>query len=502
MIRLVVAGAAAAWGCAGSAADVPPATRFACSDERLTRLWDDTFGSSGGTGPGAAAHAGDGGGDPARDGRTQWTFLGLSGIGRFTPECGRVVIEPPLPRPDGGTKPEGGSLDWALGEYAGPQGLLRSHWQRRDGGVEVRVTVPPSLTAVVRLPAGRGMEVEESGRPLAAGTAGVHAVSREADVVVVEVGPGDFFFRWGAAPGIPSGEAVIGGPETGSEIVIRTTSRVAGAVDSLEWRGRRLIDSTDHGRQLQSAANFDVGGTFFNETFNPTEAGSMHDALGPTSTSRLLWLSAAGRELRTVSRMAFWLRPGETSGGHPATNTTVLSNHLLEKQVRIGCPDLPPPARDHAIRYDVAFTVPADEHHTRGTFEALTGYMPPEFRVFHGLAADGGLVPLTDGPGEQPLPVIASTADGAVAMGGWSPDRGATSGRPPGYGRFWFEHDRVSKWNCVFREAAAPGERLPPGVYRYRIWVAVGTRENVRETLLQLGGRAAAAPRVSPGAGE
>ncbi|MFM8891699.1 MAG: hypothetical protein ACKOTB_08775 [Planctomycetia bacterium] len=60
----------------------------------------------------------------------------------------------------------------------------------------------------------------------------------------------------------------------------------------------------------------------------------------------------------------------------------------------------------------------------------------------------------------------------------------------------------MSKWNCVFREAAAPGERLSPGVYRYRIWVAVGTREHVRETLLQLVRREAAAPRASPGAGE
>jgi hypothetical protein len=296
-----------------------------------------------------------------------------------------------------------------------------------------------------------------------------------------------------------SGDAVIRAPAGGSEIVITTTSRVAGAVHSLTWGGREFIDSADHGRQLQSASNLDLGGGFFNETFNPTEAGSMHDGAGPTSTSRLLWLSAAGRDLATVVQPAFWLRPGETSQGHPAVNTTAVSNHLLRKQVRIGGPGLP-----HAIRYAVTFTLPADERHTKATFETLTGYMPPEFRTFHGLRADDGLAPLPDVQGEQPLPVIASTADGGHAMGAWSPESSRTTRQPATYGRFWFEHDRVAKWNCVVREQAgepAAGDeagdagRLPPGDYSYLVWVAVGTREQVRDTLAQLRARHLAASR-------
>ncbi len=287
----------------------------------------------------------------------------------------------------------------------------------------------------------------------------------------------------GADSGTVSGDAVIRAPAGGSEIVITTTSRLAGAIHSLTWNGREFIDSLDHGRQLQSASNLDVDGRFFNETFNPTEAGCERDMDGPTSTSRLLWLSAAGRELQTVSRMAFWLRPGQTSGGHPAVNTTALSNHLLQKHVRIGSPGL-----EHAIRYEVAFTVPADERHTRATFELLTGYMPGDFRVFHGLQADDLLVPLTDGMGEQSLPVIVSTADGGHAMGAWTADVARTTKKPATYGRFWFEDARVSKWNCVVREAAAPGQSLEPGIYRGLIWVAVGTREQVRDTLVRLRG--------------
>jgi len=298
-----------------------------------------------------------------------------------------------------------------------------------------------------------------------------------------------------------SGDAVIRAPAGGSEIVITTTSRVAGAIDSLTWDGREFIDSHDHGRQMQSASNLDLGGGFFNECFNPTEAGSMHDGAGPTSTSRLLWISASGRDLATVSRMAFWLRPGETSGGHPALNMTALSNHLLQKQVRIGLPGLP-----HAIRHAVTFTLPADEHHTQATFEALTAYMPADFRSFHGLRQDGRLETLPDGLGEQSLPVVASTADGRHAMGAWSPDRSQTTGRPAAYGRFWFERERVSKWNCVVRErsAAADGDeagRLPPGPYHFLIWVAVGTREQVRVTLAELRslGQAAARQAIPSG---
>lgn len=278
-----------------------------------------------------------------------------------------------------------------------------------------------------------------------------------------------------------SGDAVIRAAAGGSEIVITTSSRLAGAIHSVRWNNQEFIDSYDHGRQLQSAVNLDAAGGFFNETFNPTEAGSESDGLGPTSSGRLLWLAASGRELATVTQMAFWLRPGQRSGGHPACNRTILSDHLLQKQVRIGAVGF-----DHGIRYTVFFTVPPGERHARATFEALTGYMPPDFRHFFTLTAAGTLGPLTDGPGEQPHPVVVSTADGGHAMGVWSPDRCHTTGQPPGYGRFWFEDARVSKWNCVFREQATTGQLLEPGTYRYLLWVAVGTREQVRVTLAGL----------------
>ncbi|HEY4259325.1 MAG TPA: hypothetical protein VGM98_04160, partial [Schlesneria sp.] len=91
---------------------------------------------------------------------------------------------------------------------------------------------------------------------------------------------------------VPSGDAQIRSPYGGSEIAITTTTRLAGAIHSLTWKGQEFINSVDHGRQLQSASNFDAGSTFTPETFNPTEAGSVDDGAGPKSSSRLLHLIA------------------------------------------------------------------------------------------------------------------------------------------------------------------------------------------------------------------
>ena len=133
---------------------------------------------------------------------------------------------------------------------------------------------------------------------------------------------------------VVSGDAEISGLVGGQPLVIRTTSRLAGAIDSVKWDGVEFIDSHDHGRQLQSALNADVDGVFHVECYNPTEAGSVVDALGPKSTSRLEFLSVKDGLLSTRTRMAFWLAPGMKSHGQLAQNTALLSEHVLAKQVR------------------------------------------------------------------------------------------------------------------------------------------------------------------------
>ena len=271
-----------------------------------------------------------------------------------------------------------------------------------------------------------------------------------------------------------NGDAVIRAKAGPSEIVITTTDRLAGAIGSLTWNGKEFIDAHDHGRELQSADSFDLAkpGEFWSERFNPTEAGSRKDDIGPTSSSKLLSISANGPELRTKTQMAFWLAPGEKSSGHPALNDTILSDHFVSKRVHIGYKNL-----SQVIDYNVTFTMPPNERHTLAQFEALTAYMPWDFDHFWKyVPRDDKLEPLDAGPGEQEFPVVCATEDGRYAMGVFSPDQ-----PKPGYGRFEFNPEKVVKWNCVFRLRSPT--KVTPGDHHFRVFVAVGTKDDVKNAL-------------------
>jgi len=111
--------------------------------------------------------------------------------------------------------------------------------------------------------------------------------------------------------------------------------------------------------------------------------------------------------------------------------------------------------------------------------------MPPEFQKFWTFdAISGKLQPLDDGPGEQPKPVVLATADEQFAMGIIAPEQPPAGSVGPGYGRFRFRAEKVVKWNCVYRVRNADG--VPPGDYRYRMFAAVGSLEDVRQTLAAL----------------
>ena len=128
----------------------------------------------------------------------------------------------------------------------------------------------------------------------------------------------------------------------------------------------------------------------------------------------------------------------------------------------------------------MTFTIPPGERHTYAQFEALTGYMPPEFsRFLRFVPSTGELKELEEANGEQADPVILSTPNGSHAMGVYSPERPA-----PGYGRWRFQAEKVVKWNCVFRVRDPRG--VPPGLYRYRLFVVVGSLEDVRTALIAL----------------
>lgn len=288
-----------------------------------------------------------------------------------------------------------------------------------------------------------------------------------------------FSSQFSVADEPPDGNAVIRAKAGSSEIVITTTNRLAGAIHSLTWGGKEFIDSHDHGRQLQSACSFDCArkGEFWAECYNPTEAGSRKDGAGAKSSSRLLRIKAEGAELVTTSRMAYWLAPGEKSVGRPALNDKLLSDHLVSKRVHIGYKKLA-----NVLDYQVTFAAPKGEHHTFAQFEALTGYMPAEFEKFWTYRPNTGkLQPVDDGPGEQKYPVVLATENGSHAMGVFSPDQPSKGFEKAGYGRFRFQAEKVVKWNCVFR--VKDDKEIAAGDYRYQVYVAVGTLEDVRQSL-------------------
>ncbi len=275
-----------------------------------------------------------------------------------------------------------------------------------------------------------------------------------------------------AAPQAFAANISIQGNVFGSPLTITAeTTRFAGAIYSVTFRGKQYINATDHGRELQSASSFDSLG----ECFNPTEAGSAADADHLTSSSMLLSYSLSPGVLQTTNNMAFWLAPGQAYGRpcspetsiSTAQNTTVLSGHLLSKTVTIGYQGIP-----NVLNYQISF-VPAESHQT-ATFEALTGYMPPDFSMFLGYAPAGRtLNRLSDGPGEQPDPVILATRDGRHAMGVLSYGLPQPAFPGAGYGRFRFPD--TTKWNCVYRESGI----VAGATYSYTCLVAIGSVDEI-----------------------
>lgn len=266
----------------------------------------------------------------------------------------------------------------------------------------------------------------------------------------------------------------IFGEFQGQPVTVTATSRSAGAIESLQWGGVEFIDANDHGRDLQSAVSFDG----LTECDNPTEAGSSRDGVGAsTSSSRLEAASVDGNVLRTRSRMANWLRMGQWSAACGLARNDAeanLSSTRLAKTVRF----LPLYGNvlEHRITFDLA------RSRALAQFEVLTAYMPFKFGTFYRLdPASDRLQPLSDGPGEQELPVVLSTADGTHALGLYTLQTAKPGLAGPGYGRWRFNAERVTKSNVVFRQTNAAA-----GPHRFVVYTVFGSLDDVRASLGRL----------------
>lgn len=172
--------------------------------------------------------------------------------------------------------------------------------------------------------------------------------------------------------------------------------------------------------------------------------------------------------------------PGEFSEGRIALNTSILSNHIFEKTVKIGYKNW-----SNLIDYEVKFTVPENENIIFQQFEALTGYMPSEFDSFYILRGyELQQVKIQDVHGEQAYPVIVSNTVGSHAMGAWSPDEPSVGFEGAGYGIFRFPEQKVNKWNVVFRKRTTI--KVVAKSHTFHIFVAIGSLKDVEKTIREL----------------
>jgi hypothetical protein len=263
------------------------------------------------------------------------------------------------------------------------------------------------------------------------------------------------------------GDATISRIYKALPVTIKTSNRFAGAIYSLTWDGQQFINSYDHGRELQSAMTLDGRG----EAYNPTEAGSVQDGAGADSTSILKTISVVGDVIKTYSRMAFW---------RPVSGVAV-SPDYLNKQVTLGFNAIP-----NVVEHLVTFSITDYTKHKSGQFEALTAYMPYRFSKFWTYdPTTKTLAALSDGPGEQNLPVIFSTPDGSYAMGIYSPGLPQPGYTSAGYGRWRFPSatpaNATVKMNCVYRVAQITKQN-----YSFRCFSIFGTLTDVKTGINKL----------------
>jgi alpha-L-rhamnosidase len=115
----------------------------------------------------------------------EWFTHGLAGInpGEDKPGYQHSVIRPRVV--DG--------IDWAEGDYRSVHGRIACRWERRDGRLVVKATIPANTTATVYIPAASPDAVTESGTP-AAKAEGVTPRGVEGGCAVFTVGSGEYEF--------------------------------------------------------------------------------------------------------------------------------------------------------------------------------------------------------------------------------------------------------------------------------------------------------------------
>lgn len=154
--------------------------------------------------------------------------------------------------------------------------------------------------------------------------------------------------------------------------------RLAGAVYKMTW-GKKLIipELEGNGGSLQVALAFDVNLGESPEIENPTEAGSVRDVYGKT-TSKWMRAASSGSEAFTESRLAYYYPPGDVVDSSPqktrARGSSPLSDVFMKKRVSIGWRNF-----DNVVNFDIHLRWSQD--HFFSQVQILAVYLARDFRT-------------------------------------------------------------------------------------------------------------------------
>lgn len=298
-----------------------------------------------------------------------------------------------------------------------------------------------------------------------------------------------------------NGNATISASALGQPLSVSTSSQFAGAVSSIKWGGKEFINDWDHGRQFSSNSQF-----FHRyECYNPYEAGSKEDGQKPTSSSRLLSMTAAGHTIDSTTQMAWYLSTRETRPGYgdycgdpkgwlpvPSPYTGPLSDYRVHKTLTIGFAGIP-----NVIEYLSELYIP--ERVEKG-LNQIIAVMPYDFssvRSYDIVSKDYRKVRAL--AGEDDLIKVVSTADGSYAMGFYAPELLQPYG-DPGAANFW----NVVPPSDFYRDPHNPSVPDPdfacvhvglfnrydsfngPGYTHDRAYLVIGSLDQVKEGLDKL----------------
>ena len=348
-----------------------------------------------------------------------------------------------------------------------------------------------------------------------------------------------------------NGDSFVYSQDKSIEVV--TSNYLAGAISALIWNGKQYIDDIGHGSSLQYTVSVDGLG----ESYNPTEAGGRYDdynlrnldgshttdlALDQNTMVAPLWatttqttltssllsqFSVSAQTINTVSKMAFWLKPGspsstwtDSTGTHsfpPAANSGAISNYVLSKTVTIA-----PNGLSNVIKIDASLSVPAIDTDIKKaldisnkgiwfgvqpvnrtspsiSIEAPTGYLLKDFSRHYELVDVNSSPTLKDisqshgvsldNPYETKNPIIYSTQDNNYAMGVYSLQNTVSNGSPtvikgPTYRTFASggSYTNITKWVSVYNVSLG----YSTSTLKFTTYLVVGKVSDVQARLVSL----------------